>query len=262
MHLFAITEEFFGDLRACNKHSVTKCSNFSIPHVAAVCGLLERRSLTVPHVFGFAAKLLRMYGFCVRGLPLLLGIYIWLFSALAVANEFGATRVSVVPILAKTNNGADPTLVLYVNPASGVAPLRVTFSLISEFVPRSVALDAEGDGVIDFTGRSLEGQSFTYAALGRYFPTVTGTGGRGEQFTASAVVLVENRDALDALLQSKWAAPSCWSGRHAVSTKWHRTQQILHLPIPPRSATGCAAGSTPPHWRETRSSPAIPNSDF
>ena len=146
-----------------------------------------------------------MYGFCVRGLPLLLGIYIWLFSALAVANEFGATRVSVVPILAKTNNGADPTLVLYVNPASGVAPLRVTFSLISEFVPRSVALDAEGDGVIDFTGRSLEGQSFTYAASGRYFPTVTGTGGRGEQFTASAVVLVENRDALDALLQSKWA---------------------------------------------------------
>lgn len=76
---------------------------------------------------------------------------------------------------------------------------------MTEFVPISVALDVEGDGDVDFTGRSVEGQSFAYSAPGRYRPTVTGTDGRGNQYTASALVLVEDRDTLDALLQSKWA---------------------------------------------------------
>lgn len=100
--------------------------------------------------------------------------------------------------------GASLTFVLYVSPASGVAPLRVTFSLVTEFVPAAVTLDVEGDGDIDFTGRSVEGQSFTYRAPGRYHPSATATDGGGRQYKARALVLVEDRDTLDALLQGKW----------------------------------------------------------
>ena len=101
---------------------------------------------------------------------------------------------------------SDPDLILRLlpSPSSGVAPLAVTFSLFGGPVPVSINLDLEGDGTTEFSGPSLEGQTFTYTQAGLFFPTVTVTDADGSQFTASTVVQVHNQAALDALLQGKW----------------------------------------------------------
>lgn len=100
----------------------------------------------------------------------------------------------------------DPDLILRLRPSppSGVAPLTVAFSLVGGPVPTTIDLDFQGDGVIDFTGSSLVGQTFTYTQSGLFFPTVTLTDVDGNQFTASAIVQVFDLAALDALLQAKW----------------------------------------------------------
>ena len=99
----------------------------------------------------------------------------------------------------------EPAFILYPNPSSGVAPLTVVFSLLGEAVPATLTLDLEGDGVGDFTGPSLDEPIFSYAAAGRFLPTVTITDAQGNEFTASVEILVEDQAALDALLQSQWA---------------------------------------------------------
>jgi len=97
-----------------------------------------------------------------------------------------------------------PAVTLRASPASGVAPLRVSFSLVGGPVPTAVELDREGDGLIEFTGTSLEGQSFTYAQAGVYTPSATITDSDGNRFTAGTVVQVYDRAGLDNVLQSKW----------------------------------------------------------
>lgn len=101
---------------------------------------------------------------------------------------------------------AAPSVTLHGSPGSGVAPLAVSFSLLGGPVPVSIALDLEGDGVPEFTGPSLEGQTFTYATPGLYLPTVTVTDAQGQPNTAQAVAQVLDRAALDTQLQAKWAA--------------------------------------------------------
>jgi hypothetical protein len=98
----------------------------------------------------------------------------------------------------------EPAFTLHASPTSGVAPLTVIFSVLGGPVPASIALDLEGDGTPDFTGPSLEGQTFTYATPGLYIPTVSVTDAQGNRLTASAVVHVFDGIALDALLQAKW----------------------------------------------------------
>ncbi|MFQ5755488.1 MAG: Ig-like domain-containing protein [Acidiferrobacterales bacterium] len=132
------------------------------------------------------------------------------FSADIAAKPGDAFTVVVKDVAGNASNAVDiatsaPTFKLHMSPSTGVAPLTVRFSLLTEFVPIDVTLDLQSDGLIEFTGPSLEGQAFTYDAPGRYLPTVAFTDAQGKESTASAVVLVEDRDALDALLQSKWA---------------------------------------------------------
>ena len=50
----------------------------------------------------------------------------------------------------------------------------------------------------------LEGQEFAYDTPGLYFPTLTVTDPSGAVHTATALVEVVNRAALDTLLQAKW----------------------------------------------------------
>lgn len=100
----------------------------------------------------------------------------------------------------------EPAFTLHVSPGSGVAPLTVAFSLLGTTVPATVALDFDGNSLIDFTGPSLEGQSFVYTAPGVYLPMVTVTDAQGGRFTARAVVQVYDRTALNTLLQAKWTA--------------------------------------------------------
>lgn len=90
-------------------------------------------------------------------------------------------------------------------PQSGLAPLTVTFSLLGP-PSGTVALDFDGNGSVDFAGPSVDGQTFTYAAPGLYFPTATTTDVQGNRVTASAVVEVFDVLAFDGVLQAKWTA--------------------------------------------------------
>jgi len=99
---------------------------------------------------------------------------------------------------------ATAAITLRASPPSGVAPLTVAFSVLGGPVPTTIALDLQGDGTVDFTGSSLEGQTFTYTQSGLFFPKVTVADSQGNQVTASAIVQVDDRAALDALLQAKW----------------------------------------------------------
>ncbi len=116
-------------------------------------------------------------------------------AAGATASHRVAVSVSPTPA---------PAVALGGSPRSGVAPLRVEFSLLGGVVPTRVDLDANGNGTIDFTGPTLEGRTFTYTQRGLYFPTVTITDARGNRLTVSAIVQVLERSALDTMLQAKW----------------------------------------------------------
>ena len=114
----------------------------------------------------------------------------------------GASATQSVGVTVAT--APTPAVMLRASPASGVAPLQVSFSLVGGPVPTAVELDREGDRLIEFTGTSLEGQSFTYAQAGVYTPSATITDSDGNRFTAGTVVQVYDRAGLDNVLQSKW----------------------------------------------------------
>ena len=94
---------------------------------------------------------------------------------------------------------------LLVSPRSGSAPLTVSFSLVG-IGPGPIALDVDGDGVLDFEGPTVEGRQFTYPQPGVYVPRATVTNGGGQPVTLTAVVPVYDGAALDGLLQAKWQA--------------------------------------------------------
>jgi len=95
---------------------------------------------------------------------------------------------------------------LLVTSSSGVAPLTVTFSLHNSPGAAAVALDFDGNGTMDFTGPTLEGQTFTYALPGFYLPRATVTDTGGIQFSVAGVVNVLAPDQMDGLLKGKWDA--------------------------------------------------------
>lgn len=99
-----------------------------------------------------------------------------------------------------------PTTTLLANPQGGVAPLEVSFSLLAAAPGATISIDFDGDGTVDVTGPSLEGQVFTYPKPGLYLPTAIITDAQGNQVTTRALVQVYNQADLDASLQAKWSA--------------------------------------------------------
>lgn len=114
----------------------------------------------------------------------------------------GATASHTVTITVTA--AAAPAFTLLATPRIGVAPLTVSFSLPGGAAISSIELDFDGDGFVDFTGPSLDGQSFTYTQPGLYVPSATITDTLGNRFAATAIVQVRDRTALDAMLQAKW----------------------------------------------------------
>ena len=98
------------------------------------------------------------------------------------------------------------TTMLLTNPQSGVAPLTVSFSLLGASPGATISVDFDGDGTVDLTGPSLDGQIFTYPKPGLYFPTATITDAQGHQVTTRALIQVYDQAALNTSLQAKWAA--------------------------------------------------------
>jgi hypothetical protein len=99
----------------------------------------------------------------------------------------------------------------------GGTPLLASFSVVGGAPPARVELDIDGDGHVDFDGPTLQGQTFTYAAPGLYFPSVKVTDARGAVSTARAVVQVLDPAGVDALLQPKWSALRDALGRSDVA---------------------------------------------
>lgn len=123
----------------------------------------------------------------------------------AVATD-STGRTASHAVAVTVTEAPEPSLLVHAIPAAGLAPLSVTFSLTSLSAATLVELDLEGDGRVDFTGASLEGQTFSYPQPGLYLPTVVATDAQGQRRTASAIVQVYDRASLDALLQAKWTA--------------------------------------------------------
>jgi sugar lactone lactonase YvrE len=90
-------------------------------------------------------------------------------------------------------------------PSSGVAPLTVIFSLLRA-TGGTIALDADGDGIVDFIGPSRDGQTFTYARPGLYFPTATVTDAGGTQSTVTTVLNVEDPQTVTSRFQGLWTS--------------------------------------------------------
>lgn len=125
-------------------------------------------------------------------------------SLTAVATSAGGmTDSHSIPIVVSATQ--IQTIALSVTPATGVAPLAVSFSLFGA-PPGTIALDFDGNGIVDFTGPALEGQTFTYTQPGLYLPTVVVTDTQGSQFVVRGVVQVYDQTSLDVSLQAKWSA--------------------------------------------------------
>jgi len=113
-----------------------------------------------------------------------------------------ASHTVTVPVV----DVGEQAVMLRAHPGAGGVPLTTTFSLLSGPVPVRVELDSDGDGQIDLDGPALEGRAFTYASPGLYFPRLRVTDAQGAVSTATTVVQVLDRVALEGILQAKWTA--------------------------------------------------------
>jgi hypothetical protein len=95
-------------------------------------------------------------------------------------------------------------IVLLATPQAGTPPMTVSFSVATPAVPVRVEADYDGNGTTDFTGPTLDGETFTYTQAGVYIASVTVVDNLGVTRTARTVVQVRDRASLDGLLQAKW----------------------------------------------------------
>jgi NHL repeat len=123
--------------------------------------------------------------------------------AVATSSTGSTTNDSIT--IGVTGSPSD-AVVLSASPESGVAPLRVGFSVVGPLRISQVALDYDGNGSVDFQGTSLDGQVFTYAQPGIYVAKALATDIQGIQAGASTIVQVLDQSAFDVFLQAKWAA--------------------------------------------------------
>jgi hypothetical protein len=118
--------------------------------------------------------------------------------------------VDSVPVTVDRPSYED-SITLRIQSPGGLAPLTTQFSL--QLHPRlankgimDLALDADGDGVDDFHGTTVEGFTFTYTAPGIYTPRITLTTAAGKVYTDTGVVQVYDPAEVDARIQATWQA--------------------------------------------------------
>ncbi len=138
------------------------------------------------------------------------------FSALIVvtpettsitANATAANGVTASRTITITVSGAAVSPIsLYATATSGLAPFTTTFSLFGDVETSEVALDANGDGSVDFIGASLDQIPYTYMQSGVYLATATVTDMQGTQTTVSAIIQVFDQSDLDSALRAKWVS--------------------------------------------------------
>ena len=123
----------------------------------------------------------------------------------AEANTFAGTQardsvaVSVLP-------AGEAPFALRTNRPGGASPFSIGFRLSWVAQLAHVALDADGDGTIDFQGPSLDRFAFTYTRPGVYVPVARVTDSKGAIHTVMTVVHVMDPATRDLRLQAVWTA--------------------------------------------------------
>jgi YVTN family beta-propeller protein len=103
-------------------------------------------------------------------------------------------------------SSAAQSVTLSANITSGIAPLTTYFSVSTE-IPNPIVhyqIDFEGDGLIDYTGTTLENVGHTYSSEGFFYPTVTITDNQGNSYWDAISIAVLSKTETDAFLKSKW----------------------------------------------------------
>jgi hypothetical protein len=139
--------------------------------------------------------------FVANEVPLVLGEN----TLTATATDFeGSNLARSVTV---TVESLQEPLRLLANPVSGIAPLAVEFSILlnTNATIISYSLDADGDGIADFTDTTLpETIPFTYSQPGLYMATLTLTDDQGNSFTDTLAINVLSASELDASLKNLW----------------------------------------------------------
>jgi hypothetical protein len=104
-------------------------------------------------------------------------------------------------------SGAGPAVVLRAEPASGVAPLAVTWRVTSR-APRPLVrfeLDPTGEAGFGEPAATLDGTQSLYPTGGLLLPVLRATDDQGTVFVARTVVHVEDPQSASAGFQALWA---------------------------------------------------------
>ena len=145
-----------------------------------------------------------IYGnqFVINNVPLVEGKNRIVVNAM---DENGAIARAEVSVNANTTASY---VLLGANITSGIAPITSYFTA-STALPNPITkyqMDFEGDAVIDYGGQDFVDVIHAYTAAGIYYPTLTVTDDQGNSYKDVLVIVVQNKMAIEALLQSKWQA--------------------------------------------------------
>lgn len=114
----------------------------------------------------------------------------------------GNTATDVVPISVQPA-GAASAGGFGVWPPAGLAPQAVRFEARA-LPPGTYELDADGDGVADYTGESPDGAEFVYGSPGVHLAALRLTTGSGDTRTWQAAVQVYDQSSLEAQVRMVW----------------------------------------------------------
>jgi hypothetical protein len=146
--------------------------------------------------------------------------------AAVVTSPDGSTAEARQPLTVA--DAVEAPVRLLATPPGGIAPLAVGYAVSSLVGITDVKLDLHGSGSVDFEGPSLDGQLFVYDQPGVYVATVEATDIDGQVHSATSVIEVYDRAALNSRLQSVWSgfldATRAGDVTRAVSLLHHETR--------------------------------------
>lgn len=99
-----------------------------------------------------------------------------------------------------------PLVHIRASPERAVVPSEVSLRVSTDSVRDvdMIAWDYEGDGRFDAEGLHLHSQAVTFANAGHFSPRVIVTNKQGQTFEATADVVLENPEDLQAALNARW----------------------------------------------------------
>ncbi len=146
-------------------------------------------------------------GYAVDGVPVREGTGT-LGPTIVIAEATNACGLRATTSLQVQTTDVSTNLVqLRVTPDRDIAPSEVTLrvSLDLEQPVTLIQWDHQGDGIIDAQGPDLFEQTVTFTQPGLYQPKVIVTNDASNTFNATAVALVEDAVAFEAMLNAKWS---------------------------------------------------------